>query len=84
MTLQTTAQSQVASRLANEAVAKAVGQWKNRLLQLDRRNALLYFNAARRGVGLAEIAPDELVMKLSEARSGLSFPYAEKMHPGSV
>ena len=57
------------------AVAHRIGEWAKRLLQLDRRNNLLYFRPGRSAVGITGIAPDQLERRLRRAR-GLQFPYA--------
>lgn len=68
-------------RPAQDAVVEAVRQWQNRLLQLDRRNALLYFPIGKRGVTLIGTEPDALLERLRGARAGLPFPYAERIRP---
>ena len=55
-----------------QEVIEAVRQWQTRLLQLDRRNALLYFAMGKRGVALRGGEPHVLLEKLAASRSGLS------------
>lgn len=66
-----------------QAVIEAVRQWQTRLLQLDRRNGLLYFAMGKRGVALRGTEPDALLERLSASRSGLAFAYAERVRAGS-
>lgn len=42
------------------AIAETIGRWQEKLLQLDRRNRLLYFREGRAAVPLPETAPDEV------------------------
>ncbi len=60
---------------AEDAVASRIRKWQARLLQLDRRNNLLYFKPGRSVVGITGVAPDELDERLQRSRIGLSFPY---------
>lgn len=64
-----------------QAVMEAVRQWQTRLLQLDRRNALLYFKLGKRGVALRGMEPHTLLEELAASRTGLSFSYAERVRP---
>lgn len=41
-------------------VAETIGRWQEKLLQLDRRNRLLYFREGRAAVPLAEATPEEV------------------------
>ena len=59
----------------DDAVAHRIGEWAKRLLQLDRRNNLLYFKPGRSVVGITEILPDQLAEQLHKSRRGLQFPY---------
>ena len=61
-----------------QSVVAAIRRWQARLLQLDRRNNLLYFALGKRGVGIVGDEPDALLDRLARARSGLTFPYAER------
>lgn len=65
------------------AVIEAVRQWQTRLLQLDRRNALLYFAIGKRGVTLRGTEPDALLERLAASRAGLAFTYAERVRASS-
>lgn len=55
-----------------------VEEWKRKLLQMDRRNARLYFKAGRSTVKIE--SPDclEIVESLEETQKGLSFDYLEQ------
>ena len=59
-----------------DPVARRIGEWANRLLQLDRRNNLLYFKPGRSAVEITSITPDELDERLRRSRLGLKFPHA--------
>ena len=59
----------------DDAIARRIREWANRLLQLDRRNNLLYFKPGRSAVGIISITPDELDERLRRSRRGLKFPY---------
>ena len=58
------------------AIREKIGEWAERLLQLDRRNNLLYFKPGRSAVGIVVIAPDAIDAQLRRSRKGLVFPYA--------
>ena len=60
----------------DDAVSRQIGEWAKRLLQLDRRNNLLYFKPGRSAIGITSIAPDELDERLRGSQRGLKFPYA--------
>ena len=60
---------------ADEVINQRIGEWQTRLLQLDRRNNLLYFKPGRSTVGITGVAADELVARLRRGRRGLRFPY---------
>lgn len=65
-------------------ISKVIAGWQTKLLQLDRRNSLLYFRGQRGpqsksgAVGIVGTSPDELLERLQRSRTGLSFPYAEQ------
>lgn len=61
----------------SETLQRSVSEWQQRLLQLDRRNNLLYFRETRTTVGITAPGADELERLLQGRRSGLKFPYAE-------
>ena len=50
--------------------------WKERLLQLDRRNTLLYFKP-NRAVRIVDRDPDQIVEELVSKRGGLAFDFVE-------
>ena len=60
----------------DDAVSRRIGDWAERLLQLDRRNNLLYFKPGRSAIGITDTTPDELDERLRRSRLGLEFPYA--------
>ncbi|MDE2893754.1 MAG: DUF3320 domain-containing protein [Chloroflexota bacterium] len=62
---------------AGDPIASRIAEWQTRLLQLDRRNNLLYFKPGRSTVGIVDLSPDELDRRLQRARKGLAFTYAE-------
>ena len=59
-----------------DPIASRIGEWQTRLLQLNRRNNLLYFKPGRSAVGITGLGPDELYDRLRRSRRGLEFPYA--------
>lgn len=59
----------------DDPVAERISEWANRLLQLDRRNNLLYFKPGRSAVGITSTRPGELDERLRRSRRGLEFPY---------
>ena len=59
----------------DEAAKRRIRDWQNRLLQLDRRNNLLYYRPRKTTVGIVGIAPDELLERLEQSKRGLEFPY---------
>ena len=58
-------------------LADVVGEWQTRLLQVDRRNNLLYFRPGRTAIEIVDTSPDEISEALIASRRGLSFDYAE-------
>lgn len=73
----------MSSKSRQKLVVEAIRQWQTRLLQLDRRNGLLYFSIGKRGVAIRDGDPDALLARLAGARRGLSFLYAERVRVGS-
>ncbi len=61
----------------DDLVARRISEWQTRLLQLDRRNNLLYFKPGRSVVEIIEISPDQLRRRLERSRRGLAFTWAE-------
>lgn len=57
--------------------ADVVGEWQRHLLQLDRRNNLLYFREGRSAVCIKDHIPASLFDRLLKAPTGLSFDYSE-------
>ena len=71
----------MAENARQQVVIDSVRQWQTRLLQLDRRNGLLYYKAGKRGVSLRGRAPQDLFSALISSRSGMAFTYAERVRP---
>src|SRR4051794_20719525 len=65
-------------------ISNVIAGWQTKLLQLDRRNSLLYFRGQRSSVGIVETSPDELLDRLQRSRNGLAFPYAEQRRPAKA
>ena len=55
----------------------AVNDWQHRLLQLDRRNNLLFFKPDRSAVRIVEHSPDSIRDTITSTRAGLTFDYSE-------
>lgn len=51
----------------DSGVAGTIARWQEKLLQLDRRNRLLYFREGRSAVPLAETTPEEVSEWLDSA-----------------
>lgn len=61
-------------------VLASIENWKTRLLQLDRRNTLLYFPTGRRGVKLKNTSAENLLERLDRShKKGLAFPTLEAL-----
>ena len=58
-------------------LSSIIGNWQTKLLQLDRRNSLLYFKE-RSSVSFKNETADTLMDRLQRTRKGLAFPYAER------
>ena len=63
--------------LIPERLIENVAEWQRRLLQLDRRNSLLYFRPGRNSVHIVDQTPDGIMEALLSSRRGLTFDYAE-------
>lgn len=61
----------------SDSLSEVIATWQNQLLQLDRRNNLLYFRPGKTAVRIVEHSPDSLIEQLLSSRKGLSFDYAE-------
>jgi hypothetical protein len=59
-------------------LSSVIAGWQTKLLQLDRRNSLLYFRGKRSSVTITGAQVDGLFERLQHAKRGLSFPYAER------
>ena len=55
-----------------------IGRWQQNLLDLTRRNRLLFFKSGKSVVRILETDPDPLIDNLSASKKGLSFPFAER------
>ena len=55
-----------------------IERWQQNLLDLTRRNRLLFFKTGKSVVRIIETEPDPLINKLSARKKGLSFPFAER------
>jgi hypothetical protein len=60
-------------------LSSVIAGWQQKLLQLDRRNNLLYFKLGRGSVRILEHSPDEIDERLLSAKRGLSFPHGERV-----
>ena len=45
---------------ADSKVSRAIAEWQEKLLQLDRRNRLLYFREGRQAVPIRDAPPDQV------------------------
>ena len=61
-------------------VGAVIGRWQQSLLDLSRRNRLLFFKPGKTFVRLLDREPDTLIEALS-SRRGLRFDYAERKTP---
>ena len=59
-------------------IGNDIERWQQNLLDLTRRNRLLFFKSGKPVVRILETEPDPLIEKLSARRKGLSFPFAER------
>ena len=62
---------------SEDRISQVVGDWQNRLLQLDRRNNSYHFQPGRTAVLIADHTPDEIVARLASSSKGLKFDYVE-------
>lgn len=75
----------------SEPLNRAFSEWKSKLLQLDRKNRLLYFKtqteAGKAKTGIVRVACEDLdglYNSLTDSPEGLKFPYAEKKRKRAV
>ncbi len=54
-----------------------IAEWQARVLQLDRRNGLLYFKASRSSVRILTEDVDDLYQNLEDSEKGLSFDHVQ-------
>jgi len=54
-----------------------IAEWQSHVLQLDRRNGLLYFKPGRTSVHIVTSDVDNLCQALEDARNGLSFDHVQ-------
>ncbi len=64
------------SKATDEIVAAVMADWQKKLLQLDRRNNLLYFKPGR-AIEIVNATVDGLTEQLVASRNGLSFDFVE-------
>ena len=57
----------------DELINRRIGEWQERLLQLNRRNQLLYFRPGRSAVEITGVEPDALGERLRPSSGGLRF-----------
>jgi very-short-patch-repair endonuclease len=62
-------------------LSSVIAGWQTKLLQLDRRNSLLYFRGKQSSVSITGAPPDGLFERLQRTRLGLAFPYTERRRP---
>ena len=60
-------------------IAEVIARWQEQLLQLDRRNNLLYFRAGRPAVSLTGVASADVDAWLDGPSAAWRFPYAERV-----
>ena len=61
----------------SDSIDSVVADWQKRLLQMDRRNNLLYFKPGRTAVLIADYTPDRIAERLESTTRGLKFDYVE-------
>ena len=59
----------------DESIKQRIGEWQTRLLQLNRRNNLLYFRPGQSTVEITGRQPDELDGALRRSTKGLRFEF---------
>ena len=69
------------SKATDEIVATVMADWQKKLLQLDRRNNLLYFKPGR-AIEIVNTTVDGLTEQLIASRNGLSFDFVEPPRRG--
>jgi len=60
-------------------LSTTIHAWQERLLQLDRRNSLIYFKGGSTTVPVLTESMDHLDSRLQQSRNGLTFPFAERI-----
>ena len=63
---------------SSQNLAEVIARWQQQLLDLTKRNRLLYFRSGRSAVRLTSHTPDQISKELLGQASGLSFDYAER------
>ena len=63
---------------SSQDLTEVIARWQQRLLDLTKRNRLLYFRSGRSAVRLTSHTPDQISEELLSQASGLSFDYAER------
>ena len=64
-------------RVVDQKFADVIADWQKHLLQLDRRNNLLYFKQGKAAVHIIEQTPKNMLQQLQSSHKGLTFDYAE-------
>ena len=62
----------------SQDLTEVIARWQQRLLDLTKRNRLLYFKPGKTAVRITSHTPNELSEQLLAHPSGLSFDYAER------
>lgn len=65
-----------------DGVAERIRDWSQRLLQLDRRNQLLYFKPGRSAVTVSAADPDAFLDRLLRSGKGLQFDFVPPRRSG--
>ena len=66
-----------------QTIRDTISRWQEQLLQLDRRNGLLYLKVTGNVVPIRTESIDEFLEKLTAKRGGLKFPYADNISADS-
>jgi len=66
-------------KVIDQRFADVITEWQRHLLQMDRRNNLLYFKKGKASVHIIGETPTPIMQKLQSSRKGLTFDYAESI-----
>ena len=64
-------------KIIDQRFVDVITEWQRHLLQMDRRNNLLYFKTGKTSVHIIEQTPTTIMKALQSSRKGLTFDYAE-------